>query len=79
MISEKHSFTLYLGVFDWSLIRFLFKVNYLVYNNQTILEQSAWCSIPFNEEPSGSVYMMLTSTMIYFFAPMIIVTMLYTK
>ena len=27
-------------------------MNYLVYNNQT-LEQSAWCSIPFNEETSG--------------------------
>ena len=28
------------------------QVNYLVYEGQT-LDQSAWCSIPFNEETSG--------------------------
>ena len=54
------------------------QVNYLVYNNQTLL-QSAWCSIPFNEQSSASLYMMLASTIIYFFAPMMIVTLLYTK
>ena len=56
----------------------LSQVNYLVYDNKT-LPQSAWCSIPFNEEPTGSVYMMLASTIIYFFAPLFIVGILYTK
>lgn len=55
-----------------------FQVNYLVYDNKT-LTQSAWCSIPFNEQPTGSVYMMLASTIIYFFAPLFIVGLLYTK
>ena len=59
----------------WSMFT---KVNYLVFNNQTLL-QSAWCSIPFNEQSSASLYMMLTTTIIYFFAPMVIVTLLYTK
>ena len=53
-------------------------MNYLVYDNKT-LTQSAWCSIPFNEQPTGSVYMMLASTIIYFFAPLFIVGLLYTK
>ena len=55
-----------------------FQVNYLVFNNQTLV-QSAWCSIPFNEQSSGSLYMMLASTIIYFFAPLFIVGILYTK
>ena len=54
------------------------QVNYLVYNNQS-LPQSAWCSIPFNEQSSASLYMMLASTFIYFLAPMMIVSLLYTK
>ena len=57
---------------------FFTKVNYLIYDGE-ILEESAWCSIPFNEETSGSLYMMLGSTVIYFFAPMVVVTLLYTR
>ena len=57
---------------------FFTKVNYLIYEGE-ILEESAWCSIPFNEETSGSLYMMLGSTVIYFFAPMVVVTLLYTR
>ena len=57
---------------------FFTKVNYLTYGGE-ILKESAWCSIPFNEETSGSLYMMLGSTVIYFFAPMFVVTLLYTR
>ena len=54
------------------------KVNYLTYNGHT-LEDSAWCSIPFNEESTESLYMMLGSTILYFFIPMLVVTLLYTR
>lgn len=53
-------------------------MNYLTYN-EVELAQTAWCSIPFNEESHGALYMMLGSTLIYFFAPMIIVSLLYCK
>ena len=43
------------------------------------LLQTAWCSIPFTEESYGSLYMMLGSTLVYFFAPIVIVTLLYSK
>ncbi len=56
----------------------LIQVNYLEYNNVE-LKESAWCTIPFNEESNGPLYMMLGSTIIYFFAPIIIVTLLYSK
>ena len=65
----------FLSAMPWA---FFTKVNYLEYDG-TILEESAWCSIPFNEETSGSLYMMLGSTILYFFAPMIVVTLLYTR
>ena len=54
------------------------KVNYLEYNNE-VLEETAWCSIPHNEKFHGSLYMMLGSTVVYFFCPLIIVTFLYLK
>ena len=57
---------------------FFTKVNYLSYKGR-ILVESAWCSIPFNEESSGSLYMMMTSTLVYFFAPLITVTVLYIR
>ena len=59
----------------WSLFT---KVNYLEYNG-TVLTQSAWCSIPFNEETSGSLYIMLGSTTIYFFTPLCVVSLLYYR
>lgn len=65
----------FLSALPWALFT---KVNYLVFNDR-IVEESAWCSIPFNEEPSGSLYMMLGSTIIYFIVPMVVVTMLYTR
>ena len=34
---------------------FFTKVNYLAYDG-SILEESAWCSIPFNKETRGSLY-----------------------
>jgi hypothetical protein len=59
----------------WS---FLTKVNYLEYQGR-ILEEYAWCSIPFNEDTHGSLYMILGSMLLYFFAPMFVVTLLYTR
>ena len=57
---------------------FFTKVNYLMYKDK-ILVESAWCSIPFNEESSGSLYMMMTSTVVYFLAPLVTVTVLYLR
>ena len=57
---------------------FLTKVNYLTYNDQ-LLEESAWCSIPFTEEESISLYMMMLCTLIYYLIPLIIVATLYTR
>ena len=65
----------FMSAFPWALFT---KVNYLVYKGK-IVEESAWCSIPFNEETTGSLYMMLGSTVIYFFVPMVVVTLLYTR
>ena len=53
-------------------------MNFLVYNGQK-LEESSWCSIPFNEETGGSLYMSLASTVIYFFIPLVIVSFMYTR
>ena len=65
----------FLSAMPWA---FFTKVNYLEYDG-TILEESAWCSIPFNEETSGSLYMILGSAFLYFFIPMLVVTLLYTR
>ena len=68
-------FISFISASPWS---FFTKVNYLTYEEE-VLEESAWCSIPFNEETPGSLYMMLCSTILYFFVPMMLVTMLYTR
>ena len=65
----------FMSASPWALFT---KVNYLVYEG-TILEESAWCSIPFNEETSGSLYMMLGSTILYFFVPLVIVVLMYAR
>ena len=54
------------------------KVNYLIYDGVE-LEESSWCSIPFNEENIGSLYLMLASTLVYFLVPMITVSVLYIR
>ena len=41
--------------------------------------QSSWCSIPFNEEIVGSLYMSLATTIAYFILPSIIVTYMYIR
>ena len=43
------------------------------------LEESAWCSIPFNEENIDSLYMMLITTLVYFLVPMFTVSILYIR
>ena len=65
----------FMSAIPWSLFT---KVNYLMLDGK-IVEESAWCSIPFNEETSGSLYMMLGSTLLYFFAPLVVVTALYSR
>ena len=55
-----------------------FQVNYLVYEGRE-LEESAWCSIPFNEEGIGSMYLMLAATTLYFLVPMVTVTFIYIR
>ena len=57
---------------------FFTKVNSLKYKDRILME-SAWCSIPFTEETSGSLYMMMCSTLVYFFFPFFIVTALYSR
>ena len=54
------------------------QVNYLIFNDEP-LEETAWCSIPFTEDNIGSVYLMLSYTLIYFIIPMITVTILYIR
>ena len=54
------------------------QVNYLIFNYEP-LEETAWCSIPFTEDHIGSVYLMLSYTVIYFIIPMITVTILYIR
>ena len=54
------------------------KVNYLIYKGKE-LEESSWCSIPFNEENIESLYMMLFTTVVYFIIPMFTVLILYIR
>ena len=65
----------FLSALPWALFT---KVNYLTYEGR-VLEETTWCSIPFNEETSGILYIMLGSTILYFFIPLIIVTFLYLQ
>ena len=65
----------FMSACPWALFT---KVNYLTYE-ETILEETTWCSIPFNEETSGVLYIMLGSTVVYFFTPLVIVTFLYAR
>ena len=53
-------------------------MNYLVYEGRELAE-SAWCSIPFNEEGIGSMYLMLAATTLYFLIPMVTVTFIYIR
>ena len=65
----------FLSATPWALYT---KVNYLVLDG-ALLEETSWCSIPFNEENIGSLYMMLATTLVYFLVPMITVTFLYIR
>ena len=59
----------------WSLFT---RVNYLIFNNE-LLEESAWCSVPFDEENLGSVYLILSYSFLFFILPLIIVSVLYIR
>jgi len=66
----------FLSASPWALFT---KVNYLPWEGRQ-LPESAWCSIPFNESSAhASLYMMLASTLLYFFAPLAVVVFLYTR
>jgi len=53
------------------------KVNYLQFKGKILLN-SAWCSVPFDEN-TGSLYMTLACTLVFFILPIIIVTILYIR
>lgn len=56
------------------------KVNYLTnkYTNQ-VLEESAWCAVPWNENARTPLYLMITSTVVAFIIPFTLVTVLYYR
>ena len=60
------------------LFTFLFQVNYLKHNDRQ-LEESAWCSVPFDENDTGALYMTLTCILLFFIIPLFIVIILYAK
>ena len=62
------------GIFFWNFVQ----VNFLQYNGKK-LAQSSWCSIPFNEETVGSLYMSVATTFVYFVLPSIIVSYMYIR
>ena len=65
----------FMSALPWA---FYTKVYYLLYDGK-IVEESAWCSIPFTEETRGSLYFMLASTLLYFIAPLVVVSFIYSR
>lgn len=61
----------------WSLFA---KVNYIKYKGRD-LEQSAWCSMPYNEEAPDNMplYVTVAATFLYFVIPFTIVLFLYLR
>ena len=57
---------------------FFSKVNYLYLDGKR-LEQSSWCSVPFDKQNSGSLNMVLATMIIYYLIPIITVLTLYLK
>ena len=56
------------------------KVNYLTneYTNQ-VMENSAWCAVPWNENAKTPFYLMISSTVVAFIIPFSLVTILYYR
>lgn len=52
------------------------RINYLEYENQP-LAQSAWCGLPYNEPDKLWELVMLSSTVIFFLIPLVIISFLY--
>ena len=65
------------SAFPWSIFA---KVNYIKYNGEELV-QSAWCSMPFNEEDLDTtpLYFTVASTFLYFVVPFTIVFVLYLR
>ena len=53
--------------------------DWLFVDHVTRILTSDWCSIPFNEEGIGSMYLMLAATVLYFIIPMFTVTFIYIR
>jgi len=55
-------------------------VNYLTneYTNE-VLEESAWCAVPWNEDSRSPLYLMIASTVVAFIIPFTLVTVLYYR
>lgn len=54
------------------------RINYLEYN-ETRLEESAWCGLPYNEPDRRWEWVMLSSTILFFLIPLTIITVLYYR
>ena len=66
--------TSFITALPWS---YFTKVNYLDFKGKILLN-SAWCSVPFDEN-SGTLYMTMACTLVFFILPIIIVTVLYIQ
>jgi hypothetical protein len=57
-----------------------FQVNYLTNEfTQEVLEESAWCAVPWNEDSRTPLYLMIASTVVAFIIPFSLVTVLYYR
>ena len=57
-----------------------FQVNYLKseFTNE-VIEESAWCAVPWNENSRTPLYLMIASTVVAFIIPFTLVTVLYYR
>ena len=64
----------------WLIKLIKFQVNYVQYEGED-LEESAWCSMPFDPEDMDKtpLYFTVASTILYFLVPFTIVFVLYTR
>jgi hypothetical protein len=46
---------------------------------QEVLEESAWCAVPWNEDSRTPLYLMIASTVVAFIIPFSLVTVLYYR
>ena len=68
------------GKITFAQLALIFQVNYLrnPFTNE-ILEESAWCAVPWNEVSDDPLYLQITSTILSFILPIIVVSALYIR